>query len=258
MGNYMWRDEISTSWIYHNATLGLISLSTDWNTWITIADKNLWATTAWHDGDTLSQSNCWNYYQWWNNYAFPFAWASSWIQVQVDASNYWPNNYYSSSDFYYADNMPEAQRTWDSSNNKNLRWDITDTDSARKWPCPNWFHIMSFGELWALRWAWQTITWKNYQYDETNMKTYLLMPPAWQIWRDSYTPRYQWSYFWYRASSPADNAWFSTKPYSWMWIWTDGSLGFDTFAKCCWFNIRPMANYPVIPSSSRDVLYPNS
>lgn len=39
-------------WIYHNAWLWLISMSWDWNTWITIADKNLWATEYWTEWQT--------------------------------------------------------------------------------------------------------------------------------------------------------------------------------------------------------------
>lgn len=69
------------AWIYHNATLWLISI---WDTstaypryWMTIADKNLWATVAYHYGDTKSETNCGLYYQWGNNYGNPFTWASS-------------------------------------------------------------------------------------------------------------------------------------------------------------------------------------
>jgi len=62
MAIYMWREPsyITTAWIYRNETEGLISLSSDGSNWLTIADKNLWATTAW----TTSESY-WNYYCWW-------------------------------------------------------------------------------------------------------------------------------------------------------------------------------------------------
>lgn len=51
---------ITTPWIYHNASLWLISLSSDGSTRITIADKNLWATST----DTSSSSSYGSYYCW--------------------------------------------------------------------------------------------------------------------------------------------------------------------------------------------------
>lgn len=110
------------AWIFHNSTLWLISISSDWNTRITIADKNVWATTVYNNWDTLSQSNCWNYYQRWNNYWFPRTWAITTSSTKADATNYWPWNYYSSSTFITASSSPY---NWDSSNNKDLRWWVT-------------------------------------------------------------------------------------------------------------------------------------
>ena len=104
------------AWIFHNATLWLISVSWDGYTWITIADKNLWATTVYNNWDTLSEANCGWYFQRWNNYMFPFTWTLSWTSsTKVNASAYWPWNYYNSWTFIKVSN-------WDSSSNKNLRW----------------------------------------------------------------------------------------------------------------------------------------
>lgn len=105
-----------SAWIYHNSSLWLISISSDGSNWITIMDKNLWATTVYNSGDTLSEANCWNYFQRWNNYGFPFTWSVTVSTSTVDASTYWPWNYYSSSTFI------SYSWSWDSSNNKNLRW----------------------------------------------------------------------------------------------------------------------------------------
>ena len=103
--------------IYHNATLGLISLSSDWINWITIADKNLWATTVYNSWDILSESNCGKFYQWGNNYWFAWTWATTTSSTQVDASPYWPWNYYISSTF-----ITSSSEYWDTSDNWNLRW----------------------------------------------------------------------------------------------------------------------------------------
>lgn len=108
-----------SAWIYHNSTLWLISISSDWTNWITLKDKNEWATTVWNYWDTLSAANVWNVYQRGNNYWFPRTWTITTSNTQVDASNYWPWNYYSSSTFITT--TPYR----DSSQNRNLRWWVT-------------------------------------------------------------------------------------------------------------------------------------
>ena len=106
-----------SAWIYHNATLWLISISSDWENWITIADKNLWATTVWNIWDTLSEANCGKHYQRWNNYWFPLTWSVTTSSTAVDTSWYWPWNYYSSSTF-----ITNTSWDWSSQQNDNLRW----------------------------------------------------------------------------------------------------------------------------------------
>ena len=110
---------IEAGWIFWSSTDWLISLSSDWTDWITIADKNLGATTVWNSGDTLSEANCWKYYQWGNNYGFPRTWSVTTSSTQVDASTYWPWNYYSSSTFITRSSSPYR---WDTTDNWNLWW----------------------------------------------------------------------------------------------------------------------------------------
>lgn len=110
------------AWIFHSSTLWLISLSSDWQNRLTIADKNLWATVAYNSWDALTDNNCWWYFQWWNNHMFPGARPESIISTPIDASWYGPWNYYSSSDYYYVNS---SNNDWDSSHNKNLWWWVT-------------------------------------------------------------------------------------------------------------------------------------
>lgn len=107
------------AWIFWNTTDWIISITSDWSTWYTISDKNCWATVVYNDWDTLSESNCGKYYQWGNNYWFAFTWSIPASSAKVNAENYWPWNYYSSSTFIMAYSSPYS---WDSSNNNNLRW----------------------------------------------------------------------------------------------------------------------------------------
>jgi len=123
---YQWT---GTSWIYHNSTLWLISISSDWTTWYTISDKNLWATTVWNSWDSLTVANTGNVFQWWNNYAFPWTLSSDSITTsssQVNANTYWPWNYYESSTYI------SIIWNWDASDNRNLRWWVSQWTSTKK------------------------------------------------------------------------------------------------------------------------------
>lgn len=114
------------AWIYHNPTDWLISLSANGTTWYTIMDKNLWASTVYNNGDTLTQANMWNMYQWGNNYWFPSTWTiSKTSSTQVDASTYWPWNYYSSDTFIIQND------DWESPINDNLRWWVSKWGSQK-------------------------------------------------------------------------------------------------------------------------------
>lgn len=104
------------AWIFYNSTDGIISISADGTTWISIQDKNVGATTVYNYWDTMSEANCWKLFQWGNNYWFPYAWASSTSGAAVNASWYWPGNYFSWSTFI------AINGSWDSSSNSNLWW----------------------------------------------------------------------------------------------------------------------------------------
>ena len=102
--------------VYWSEALGLISISSDWINWITISDKNLWATEDWSEDDVLSEANCGWYFQRGNNHWFSWTWAVANTNTKTDASTYWPLNYYSWETF--------IKSTWDWSlvANNNLRW----------------------------------------------------------------------------------------------------------------------------------------
>lgn len=115
--------------IYSNSILWLVSLSTDWTNRITIADKNVWATTVYSYLDTLSESNCGKYFQWGNNNWFARTWTlADTSSTQVNTAVYWPWNYYNSSTFVKRSTSPYD---WSSPKNDNLRWWVT---GITKWP----------------------------------------------------------------------------------------------------------------------------
>ena len=104
--------------IFWNQTDWLISIIYSTNK-ITISDKNCWATTVYNSWNTLSEANCGKYYQWGNNYWFPYSWSVTTSSTRVNASTYWPWNYYESSTFI------TWTSGWDSSANQNLWWYVT-------------------------------------------------------------------------------------------------------------------------------------
>lgn len=235
-----------TPWIYHDSVNGLISLSSDWSTRYTISDKNLWATTVWNSWDALSQSNCWKYYQRWNNYWFKFTWSVTTSSTEVNASTYWPWNYYSSSTFI------KSGWTWDSSNNKNLWWWETWTNAAMQWPCDSWFHVPTHDELKALKNIW-TALWGSSS-DGVGFAASLKMPLAWERVDYSSNVADQGSYgnYWSciaTGSTPATRGDI-----------TFGSSFINTYTS---YNpsgesIRPFKNEVVIPDSTWTLLYPSS
>lgn len=249
------RPDVSRGGIYHNPTLWLISISWDGTNWITIADKNLGASQVWNDGDTLSQANCGNLFQRGNNHWFPRNDSASLNTSpnQVDASNYWPGNYYSSSTFI-------TDPTWDTSQNTDLWWDVTDTLVARQWPCPSWWHIPTSTEvsnlltearylmlsqvlLRSLYSEWFDLpkllklpVAGRYNYDGT----YQSQVSSWQ--RDYYQFITTSSTFSSISSLTNDIIEFNINGYN------DYLIGITSSRTSCAYAIRPFKNTPVIPS----------
>lgn len=117
---------IGGAWIFWNNVDWLISI-TDGSNGYTIMDKNLWATTVYNDWDTLSEANCWKYYQWGNNYWFSWTGSITTSSTRVNASGYWPGNYYSDSTFII------WSTSWTSVYNNNLRWWVTGVQQKQVW-----------------------------------------------------------------------------------------------------------------------------
>jgi len=225
---------ISNATITHDTTNWEITIRNgDYS--ITIADKNLWATSVYNTWDTLSETNCGKYYQWWNNYWFAWSWTlTDTSNTKVDTSGYWPSNYYSSNIF--------INLSWDWSNpsNNNLRWSTTNTEVARQWPCPSWWHIPDTTEWGNLFNFYDTVFWW-YTPSWSWWKTAFKIPDTWRRESASST-KSQWTewYYWttsYRFSWQADAAYFRSSQH-----WSINS-NYRTTA----MSIRPFKN--TTPSS---------
>ena len=233
-----------TIWIIHNTQEWTITLD-NWEESITIMDRNLWAETAW----TWEESYGY-YFQWWNNHWFSL---NSEIKTWKDlvtrdvALQYWPDNPYDSDvQFVVMDNYEEVNSninkgnyflaavndnlrwwSWDSEIVKHIgeyvidmfRWDTDNPRAERQWPCPEWFHVPSLGEIHKLLKLWIDIkypddTWKQEQIIwmaiwggglqfAREFSNDLLLPMAWWIRFDGNgTPHEQGQIWYYWMSSP--------------------------------------------------------
>jgi len=238
---YIWVDvqPITTAWIYHNSELWLISLSSDWANWLTIADKNLWATQVWNEWDTLSEANCGKFYQWWNNYWFPFDWTFNKSSTKPNASWYVSN--YSNSTFITTASS-DTTKDWSSTTNNNLWW-WEWTTTQRKWPCATWFHIPTNTELNVFRTLASMIWW--------NISNYIKMPVHRYItYSWAYMDTYQEYYFWTSSTDANPSLSWVYNVYVFTWTaWT------SSIFKTGWHLIRPFKNEAVQPDTSRTKLY---
>ena len=184
------------AWIFWNQTDGLISITSNWTTWYTIADKNLWATTVYNNGDTMSEANCWKFYQWWNNYWFPYDGTNITTSTStVNASTYWPWNYYSSSTFIAAG----SPYVWDSSINENLRWWVSQWSWTKSVEVKN-IYIGEYKPIYK---------WEYIEYKMNADSRGRLYVPVWWYWT-----------WWYANCSYSWNVsvdWGAGTTYSWTW-----------------------------------------
>jgi hypothetical protein len=211
-----------------------------WDTIITLLDRNLWATT----NNTSSTGSYWYYFQWWNNWWFNWfdpTVAENAIESQVDASAYWPWNYYTSGIF-----LRTGQ--WTSVINRNLWWWSGDgVDSTyywypsinpkdRQWPCPDWFHVPSRGEWIVLFDMLKSVYNYNWDWDTYGfIKNKLYVPYAWLFW-NSINYNGDNGYFW--TSSPKDSDARYIQLEDWVaWLYTSRSASIGTaFPVRCFYD----------------------
>ena len=244
-------------WIYWNKAKWLISISSDWKKWRTIADKNLGAKVVWKTGDTPSVENAWFMYQRWNNYGFNWSGFST-TTTRVNASNYWPTNPYYGSTFIKTSNDLD----WSTSVNNDLWWSDSDPITAdqesdpdllwnRKWPCPTWWHIPHQWDTYLITTWVDTLLWHHTWAD---FQTYLLRPNTWYLgynsWSLTNTSYMQTWTSWYNP----DSSYVSGK--SRGASSTTSNVSNTAYnRRATWYPIRPVKDVPVVPDNSRAVLY---
>lgn len=155
----------------------------------TIMDRNLGAENAytWSNNSSVY----WDFFQWWNNYGFPNNWSVSPTSTgQINGSDYWPTNYYYSSTYaiWTINNLLTGD--WG-----NLWWGITNTNEARQWPCPIWWHIPS-----TLEWDAFVKTWWSYKWKSCDVLENVDCPIAWNATKENFIDDFHISIAWLRNS----------------------------------------------------------
>lgn len=232
-----WSSIASWAWIFWKESQQIISLSADGVNWITIADRNVWATQAW----TAETSACvWKVFQRWNNYWFTYNWDSaptfpSRTSTKVDTSGYWPSEYSSSAYYDWWSNQD-----WSSVVNNDLRWWVT-------WVVPSGYvlvekqvypgrlpidyqeveYIQSTGTQWIDTWVTPT---------SGTMSQFKFMPKWWTwwvaLWYYVWNDNNDWRFFtWYWSTSAiyTQNPWRPLFDFNNSRLeWTNNTFVLDT------------------------------
>ena len=209
---------IESWWIFWNSTDWLISISSNGSTWYTLMDKNLWATTVYNYWDTLTDANCGYFYQWGNNYWFPHSWSVTTSSTRVDASRYWPWNYYESSTFI-------TTNPWDSPQNNNLRW------WTSQWSSTIFYTWIKSAYIWSTKakavYVWTTLVREPKREDNRSNVDLLYSWAGWIIkhWYDSnYWEILLHKSNWDELIIADRNIWANT-----YWTWSEAYWSYYTF-----------------------------
>lgn len=238
---YQWQFQ-AYPWIWHNPTSCLISMSSDWTNWLTMSDRNLWAT----NNNVSSTCSYWCKYQWGNNFWFNGA-SSSCVSckttTQPDTTWYWPWNYYCRNCYVYS---TSARCDWSKYTNDNLWGCETWTYAAMQWPTASWFHIPSQADFECMISLYCSIKWAALTAEDA--QTYFCIPYAW--YRSSGSS-WCWCCYWDCFTLWSSTWWTNS---SWCVVARSYGSTNPTWLDCCsrayWRPIRPFKNEWAIPDEN--------
>ena len=235
---------VDTPWIYRNSVSWVISFQTSAWVGISIADKNLWATTVYNSWDTYSFSNIGYGYERGNNYGWQYnVNPTNTSNTREDTTWYWPWNYYSSDVFILISQQEDSYYRWSSANNDDLRWGTTGTYQARRWPCAEWWHIPSGADAQTLVDAISSITWsvswttiKQYCKLTNRIPTINRFDWTWNDW--------DWGWIVYSDAYNTPSAWLLYLPDDWTHVVNENCRKSNAFPQ------RPFSNTFIQPTTT--------
>lgn len=256
MAIYVWVDEIAPTpidkaWIYKNDELWLVSVSSNWNTWYTISLYNLWNFQWGNNYSFIANPDPQDWADYWYNDMF-LNWTVNWWDV-FDNSWYWPSNPLETSVYYQCLNHTMHYKYYSC---RNLWWWETNTDEAKRWPCASWRHVPSLTDMQDFFWVFEDLGICEYSYDSNRKRYYWSetynVPDVyfatllgnlnlWDGFMTCHWPNVWWgSYDLPYRYAPDLSYWYVT-----LQVWNT----------CRTDVIRPFKNTPVVPDSTRTVLY---
>ena len=186
----------------------------DWDTTITILDRNLWATS----NVPGSSNSYWFHFQRWNNYWFNPTTTPAFSTTRVSANSItlpYSSNVFikgSENDNWLDDNN-KVDLWWWSTGDWGIYSALTEEQAElRQWPCPEWFHVPTAWELSKMIELMWTNSWE--------IHNKLKIP--YNNLRSSYdgTISNNWTvYLWSSSPNPSENSESSRAFY----MWYDGS-----------------------------------
>lgn len=159
-------------WLYHNPTLWLISFSSDWNNWLTMQDKEFWATEYWGQSqdESLAYGTTMNFNEW-NN------------QSVIDTFPDW-YALFEKSDW---DFLSAFQRPMNLNMQPNPRTlFLVPTNSERYWTSADWDYSRSYSLFFTWLTAWIGLISTLNSYPVRLLKTEPVVPDS--TWIVLYQP----------------------------------------------------------------------
>lgn len=213
----------SNTTIYSNWCNSADIVLSNWQVW---AACNLWTNKSW-----IWSESYWNYYQWGRNKGFSFTDRTK-QSTKIPNPN-WNDNY----GFVWDSSL--INYDWITIQNDNLWWDVTNSMSARQWPCQSGRHVPTRND-WQL--ACDSIKWSKCSNIENDYNTIskiqntLKLPFAWihSPYDAGIIYDNLFGYYWSSSANTTDSSSFSFSSTS---LYTNSN---DYRAN--WFSVRCIRN----------------
>ena len=192
-------------------------------TWYTISACNLWSSIVWTWTTSYGK-----YFQWWRN-----KWFILYESSQEASTLTWSIWLNSLTDTYWFVWNPTWPWSWANSSITDNWWSFTNTNLARRGPCPENYHVPSKDDWqWLINIKWDLLNanlWSDF-ISELKIPVVGVRNYFWDYWNWSY----QWTMWFYWSSSfnwPSAMFYFLFSPAS-ILNWWSGSNSYWLAVRC--------------------------
>ena len=234
---------VTQAWAYHNAELWLISISTDWENWFTISDKNVWASSS----DVAADTSYWNVFQYWNTHWFPWDWDSTAFETSADIPDLTGYEWWN----LFSNALYRINSWWNAANSNLWKWvAFTNLLSLYKGPCPKGFHVPTEEEFQNMLDAILELAWEWAEMNIQMLKDYILLP----------NPNSRnWSWVLKTSSTYLTNSYYDTTHITGFVMssdWDEETLEMDSVNMNEAWYVRPFRDVVMVPTTEWTRLTP--